>query len=109
MLLTPNQKTILAHLHQAKNELPVDAVLNQHCTPLMSVEDREAEIRNMINTGYIGSQTGFSGFFISSSGQSILQQHRQIEREIKQRYIMKVAGITAGVVALAALVLFLFK
>lgn len=109
MILTQNQKTILAHLYETKHELPVDAVLNQHCTPLMSVEDREAEIRNMINTGYLGSQTGFSGFFISPSGQDVLQRHWQAEKELRQRYIMKVAGITAGVIALAALVLYLFK
>ncbi|MES2688865.1 MAG: hypothetical protein V4658_00590, partial [Bacteroidota bacterium] len=99
MLLTPNQKTILAHLYQTKNELPVDATLHQHCTPLMPVEDRETEIRNLLNTGYLGSQTGFSGFFISPSGQDVLQRHRKAEREIRQRYIMKVAGITSGAIA----------
>ena len=109
MSLTPNQKTILAYLFETKDQLPVDAELNQHCMQLMPSEEREVEIRNLLNTGHLGSQTGFSGFFISSSGQELLLRIRQEEKELRQRYIMKVAGITTGAIALAALLFFLFR
>lgn len=109
MALTKEHQTILTYLYENRNELPVDANLNTHCSRMMSDENRHNETFSLIKLGLVGSQTGFSGFFILKPGVAALEAHWAEEAALKRKKTTRTILIAIGVAAAIAIAIALLK